>query len=61
MMAIAGRKCYVPDGIRDDTCRGMQLLGDAFKPCRVGPSELDLHQVGVMAGMKEGTPRQGMW
>jgi hypothetical protein len=29
MMKIAGRKHYVPNGIRDDNCRGMQLLGDA--------------------------------
>jgi hypothetical protein len=28
-MEIAGRKHYVPNGIRDDNCRGMQLLGDA--------------------------------
>ena len=28
-MKIAGRKHYVPNGIRDDNCRGMQLSGDA--------------------------------
>jgi hypothetical protein len=28
MMKIAGRKHYVPNGIRDDNCRGMQLFGD---------------------------------
>jgi hypothetical protein len=28
-MKIASRKRYVPDGIRDDTFREMQLLGDA--------------------------------
>jgi hypothetical protein len=32
MMSIAGRNGYVPDGIRDDTCRGMQLLGDFLDP-----------------------------
>ena len=32
MKSIARRKSYVPNGIRDDTCRRMQLLGDVFDP-----------------------------
>jgi hypothetical protein len=51
-MSIAGRKGYVPDGIRDDTCRGMQLLGDVFDHFRSLPSELELYQVCVMPGMR---------
>jgi hypothetical protein len=52
MMKIAGRKHYVPNGIRDDNCRGMQLSGDVSIS-----SELKLHQVGVMSGMKEAARR----
>ena len=26
-----------------------------------GPSELDLHEVGVVAGMKEAAPGHGLW
>jgi hypothetical protein len=40
-MKIASRKHYVPNGIGDDTCGRMQLLGDApdvaphvLDPCR---------------------------
>ena len=32
MMSIASRKSYVPDSIRDDTCRQIQLLGEVFDP-----------------------------
>ena len=56
MMSIASRKYYVPDSIPDDTCRGMQLLGDVLIS-----SEPELHKVGVMAGMKEATPRHVSW
>jgi hypothetical protein len=40
MMKIADRKDYMPYGIRDDTFREMQLLGDVFDPFRSLPSEL---------------------
>ena len=58
---MASRKGYVPDGIRDDTFGGMQLLGDASVLVVPGLSELDLYQVGVMTGMKEATPGPVAW
>ncbi len=55
-MKIASRKTYVPDGIRDDNCRGMQLSGEVSIS-----SELKLHQVRVVTGMKVATPGHGSW
>ena len=52
----------MPNGIRGDTCLEMQPSGDALDTGRQG-SELQLHQVGVQAGMKETIWRQvlGGW
>jgi hypothetical protein len=50
-MKRTSRKHYVQDGIRDDNRRGMQLSGDVFDAKR--RSELQLHEVGVLAGVKE--------
>jgi hypothetical protein len=50
MMKMAGRKDYVPNGIRDDTCVGMQPLSHArdFRES----SKLQLHQIGVAVCME---------
>jgi len=56
MMKIAAASITCRNGIRNDTCRGMQPLGDVSIS-----SEPELHKVGVMAGMKEATPRHVSW
>ena len=57
-MKISCRKHYVQDGIRDDNCRGMQLLGDALERVR---SQLQLDKVRVVGAIQAAPRRHVAW